>query len=132
MIQTRRLFGSLGVLGSDHADRLTRAFTGAGIGGGALTANRKVAAVTDATVAVDRLEAFQVDLQFASKIAFDLQFAGGNRLDDLVELLRREVLRPGIRVDVDLLEDLLCSTRADPVNVWQGRFDAFVAGNFYS
>jgi hypothetical protein len=53
-------------------------------------------------------------------------------VDDLVELLGRKVLRAGVRVDVDLLEDALRHARADPVNVWQRGFDPLVAWNFNS
>ena len=45
----------LGVLVALHADRLARALAGAGVGGGALAADRKAATVADATVAVNRL-----------------------------------------------------------------------------
>ena len=59
-------------LGPDNTDRLTRTLTSAGVGRGALAANWQTAAMTDATIAVDRLKPLQIGLDFTAKIAFDL------------------------------------------------------------
>ena len=88
--------------------------------------------MADTTVAVDGLQAFQIRLNLAAQIAFDGKLARGDRLDDVVELLRRQILGANIRFDVRLLEDLFRGARADPVNVWQRCVDALVAGDFNS
>ena len=86
----------------------------------------------DATVAVDRLQTFQIRLNFAPQIALDRKLARSDRMDDVVKLLRRQILRTDVRLDVRLFEDLLRGARADPVNVWQRCVDALVAGDFNS
>ena len=97
-----------------------------------MTTNGQSAAVADATIAVNGLEALEVCLNFTPEITFDGQLARSDRLDDVVQLLRREILGANIRFDVRLLEDLLRGARADPVNVWQRSVDALVAGVFNS
>ena len=84
------------------------------------------------TIAVDRLKALQVSLNFAPQVTFDRKPTGSDRLDDLVKLLCTEIFRANIRIDVGLFEDLLRRTRPDAVNVRQRRFDALVARNVYS
>ena len=61
--------------------------------------------MTDAAVTVDGLEALEVGLNLAAKIALDGKLAGGDGLDDLVELLGRQVLGADVRVDVGLFEN---------------------------
>ena len=82
----------------------------------------------DSAITIDRLKALQIALQFAAKIAFDQHLVAGDRLNDLVDLLRRQILRAQVRIDVRLFENALRRARADAVNVGQRRFDAFVAG----
>ena len=94
-VQPYRLFSeftSLGVLGADDADGLARALAGAGVGLGALAADGKTAAMADATVAIDRLEALQIALDIPAEIALDQQAAAGDRVDDGVELLDAQIL----------------------------------------
>ena len=119
-----------GILGALHADSFPRPFASAGVCARALSTNREAAPMADTAVAVDRLQALEVGLQLAAQIALDRQFARGDRLDDLVELLVRQILRTRLRIDIGLLEDLLRRARANAVDVRQRRFDAFVAGDF--
>ena len=112
------------------ADRLARTLASACIGRGALTANGQAAAMANAAVAVDRLEALEVALNFAAKITFNRQFAGGDRVDQLTHLLGAEVLGANIRINIGLFEDAFSSRRPDPVDIRKGGFDALVAGNF--
>ena len=117
-------------LGALHTDRLARSLACAGIGGGALPTDMQAAAMTNASIAIDGLEALEVGLQLAAQIAFDRELARGDRLDDLVELFVAQILGPQVRIDVGLLENANRSARADAVNVGERRFDALVAGNF--
>ena len=112
------------------ADGLARALAGAGVGLGALTADGKAAAMADASVAVDGLEAFEIGLKFPAEIAFDGELADGDRLDDLVELFCGEILGPHIGVDASLIEDFFRGTWSDSIDVWKRRFDPFVTGDF--
>ena len=88
--------------------------------------------MTNATIAVDGLEALQIRLNLTAQIALNGQFARGDRLNDVVQLLGREILRTDVWFDVRLFEDLLRGARANPVNVWQRCIDALVAGDFNS
>lgn len=88
--------------------------------------------MADATVAVDSLEALEVALNLAAQVAFDRNFIRVDSVDDGVELFRREVFGAHIGVNVGLFENLLGIAGAHPVNVGQGGFDAFVAGDIYS
>ena len=73
---------------SDHANRLTRAFTRPRIGRCALSANGQPAAMTDPPVTIDCLQPLQVTLHFAAEVAFDRYLAVRDCLNDLVDLLR--------------------------------------------
>ena len=88
--------------------------------------------MSDAAVTIDRLKAFQVALHFPTQIAFNLDLVVGDGVNDFVDLLGRKLFRPQIWIDVCLLEDALRHARADPVNVSERRFDAFVRWNFNS
>src|ERR1700677_4507527 len=97
----RRLLrlASLGGFVALDADRLARAFARAGVGAGALTANRETTAMTDASVAIDGLEALEILLQLAAKVAFDDVLVFLDDLDDAVEL------RIGQRLGADVGAD---------------------------
>lgn len=47
----------------------------------------------NATVAINRLQTLQIALDFATQIAFDLNLVIRDRMNDLVQLLRGEILR---------------------------------------
>ena len=86
----------------------------------------------NAAIAIDRLQTLQVALQFPAQIAFDQKFARRNRLNDFVDLLRRKIFRPEIRIDVRLFENALRRRGPDSVNVSERSFDALLGWNFYS
>ena len=88
-----------GVLVTLHADRLAGAFAGTGVGAGTLTANGEAATMADATVAVDRLKALEILLQFAAQITFDGVLVFLNDLDDAVELLVGQAFRANVGAD---------------------------------
>ena len=126
----RLRLGGLGVLGALDAHRLARALARARVGRRALSAHRQPAAMTNAAIAIDRLQALEIGLHFAAKIAFDWQLARLNRVDDFRELLRRQLVRTDVSVHSGLLENAAGGRRTDAINVGQRRFDAFFAGNF--
>lgn len=114
------------------ADGLARAFARAGVGLGALAANRKATEMPDATVTLDTLKALQVHTDFAAQITFNDVFAVLDRMDDLRKLLLGEVLGPDAWIDVGLGQDIFRVARADAVNIAQGDVDALVRRNFYA
>ena len=125
-------FARLRVLVADDANSLAGTFACARIGGSPLTSHRQTAAVPDSAITVDRLEALQVALHFPAQIAFDQHFVAGDRLDDVVNLMRCQVLRTQVRIDVCLLQHPLRRTGPDAVDVGERRFDAFIGRYFNS
>ena len=59
----------------------------------------------NATVAINRLQTLQIALDFATQIALDLDLVIRDRMNDLVQLLRGEILRTQIWIDIGLLEN---------------------------
>ena len=98
----------------------------AGIGLGALAADRQVAPVAQAAVRADLDQALDVQGHLAAQVALDL-VAPVDDLAQPVDLLLGEVPDPGVRVDVGLGEDLLAGRQADPVDVGQGDLDPLLA-----
>ena len=86
----------------------------------------------DAAIAIDRLEPLQVALQFPPEIPFDQHLVARDRLDNFVDLMRRQILRAQIRIDIRLLQHPLRRARSDSVDVSQRRFDAFIGRNLNS
>ncbi len=117
---------------ADDANGLARAFAGAGVGLGALTANGQTAKVADAAMALDGLEALEVHANLAAQIAFDDVFAVLNRVNNLRELLLGQILGADAGFDVCPGEDDFGIVRADAVNVTQSNINALVWGNFYT
>src|SRR2546428_5061288 len=97
----------LGVGIALHADGLARAFTGAGIGRGALAADGKAAQMANPAVALDALQALEIQAEFATQIAFDNILAILNGVNDLGKLAFVEI--PGAKawIDFSLYEDVL-------------------------
>lgn len=83
-------------------------------------------------VAVNRLQTLEVALEITTQITLDKEVIGANSLNDLVDLLYGEILRANLWVNIGLFQDLLRPGRADPVNVRERRFDAFISGDFNS
>jgi hypothetical protein len=90
------------------------------------------AAMPYTAITINCLQTLQVALHFAAEIAFDLQLAVRDRLDNFVDLLRSKILGAQIRIDVGLLENAFGRARADPIDVGQRRFDPFIGWNFDS
>ncbi len=86
----------------------------------------------NAAVTINCLQTLEVALQFAAQIAFDQELIPRDRVNDVVQLLRREFLRAQVRINGGLLEDPLRGRRPDAVDVRQRRFDALVGRDFNS
>jgi hypothetical protein len=71
-------------------------------------------------------------LYVAAQIALDLELVVRDRVDDLIQLLRRKIFRPDVWVDIRLLENAPRSAKADSIDIRQRYLDAFVCGNFNS
>ena len=125
-------FAGFGFRIANHADGLARALACPGICRSALPAHRQAFAVPDTAITVDCLQTFQVTLDLATQITFDLDLVVRDRVNDFVQLLRCEIFRAQIRVDVGLLENTPGRVKPDSVNICERRFDAFVRWNFNS
>ena len=99
------------------ADGLAFAFASAGIRVSALAADRESLAVTNATVAVDLLEALQIEWQFPAEVAFDNVVVGLDVGDDGTQLLVGQFTGAGIWIDINLLQNLFGEAWADAVDV---------------
>ncbi len=83
--------------------------------------------MADTAVAIDRLEALEVLLEIAAKVAFDQNLLRGDRVDDCVQLFRRKILRAEVRFHIRGFEHFFRIARPDAVDVWERHFDSFVA-----
>ena len=88
--------------------------------------------MTDPPITIDRLEAFQVALHVATEIALNLDLVVRDGVNDFVQLLRCEIFRANVRVNVGLLENAPGCAKANPVDVSKRRFDALFRWNFNS
>jgi len=79
------------VLVADNTNGLAGALACARVGGSTLAPHGQAAAVPDSAITIDGLEALQVALQLAAKIAFNQHLVAGDRLDDFVDLMRRQI-----------------------------------------
>jgi hypothetical protein len=85
--------------------------------------------VTNAPVAVDLLEALEVELKVPAEVTFDGDAVGLNDRNDDPDLLVGQFTRAGVRVDVRLAEDLLRERKADAIDVRERSFDALLIGD---
>ena len=115
-----------------HADGLAGSFAGAGVCGGALTANGQATQMADSAIAFDALETLEIDAQFAAKIAFDDVFAVLNGVNDLGQLLFVQVLGANGRINAGLGKNDFGIGGADAINVAQSDIDSLSTRNFNS
>ena len=86
----------------------------------------------NSAVRIDGLQPLQVALHLAAKIAFNRDFVVRDRVNDFIQLLRRQILRAQVWIDIGLLEDALRRAQTDSVDVSERGFNAFVCWNFNS
>ena len=115
-----------------HADGLTRTFASAGVGRGALAADRQAAQMPHPAITFDALQAFEVHAQFAAQVAFDHILAVLNGVNNLGQLLFVKVLGADGRIDFRLGQDDLGIGRANAEHVAQSDIDSLLARNFNS
>src|SRR5258708_1355733 len=97
-------------------DRLANALAAAGVGLGALAAARQVLAMPLAAVRLDLLEPRDVARFLPAKRALDQVIAVEQR-GNASDLVVREILRPALRVDVQLLAHLERRRPTQPADV---------------
>ena len=99
---------------ADH--RLAGALAGAGVGVGALPADRQAAAVAESLVTADVHLALDVLGDLTPEVTLDLELPIHER-PDVGDLLIGEILHPGGRVDARALADKARGGTADAVDV---------------
>lgn len=119
----------LGVRISLDADGAARAFACTCVGGSSLTTDRETAEMPNASVTLDGLEAFEVESDFASQIAFGDVFALLDRVQDLGELLFVQILGADGRIDGGMVQDDPGVGRSDAIDVAERNIDPFMAWN---
>ncbi len=120
----------LGGGAAHHADGLTGTLARAGIGLGPLAANRQATQVANATIAFDALEALEVHADFAAQVTFNDVLAVLDGMDNLGELLLRQVLGADGRVNIGFGQDVFGIAGANAIDVAQGDVDALIGGDF--
>src|SRR5690606_25425538 len=109
-------------------NRLGRTLAGAGIGMSALTADRKAAAVAQATVIAQVHEALDVHRRVAAKIALD-RVVAVDGLTNLNDFRVGQLVHAALGRDIHLRADFLGHLRADPMNILQCDEHALIRGD---
>src|SRR5690606_26813266 len=108
-----------------------RALTGAGVGVGALAANRQTATVAQTTVAAEIHQALDIHRGLAAQIALD-QMIGINRLADFHDFGVAQRVHTHVRGKTDGLADFLGFSRANTVNIGQCNQHPLVCRDIYT
>src|SRR6266480_4444700 len=111
-----------------HADRLTRATAGAGVGPGALSAHGQAAPVAQPAIGPDLHQALDVERDLAAQLAFDLGFL----VEDVAEttdLLVVQILDAHVWIDVRDRQHTPRGMGTNPEDIGEGDLDALLAGN---
>jgi hypothetical protein len=98
-------FTGLSVFIPLNTDSFARAFSSTRVGWGSLAANRKSTNMPDTAITADGLQAFEIRLNIAAKVAFDQQPARIDHVHDLAKLLGREVLCASVWIDIGLFKN---------------------------
>src|ERR1035437_1555455 len=120
----------LGGWAADDPDSLARAFAGARVGLGALTAHGQTAQMANTAIALDALQPLEVHPDLAAQVAFDDIFAVLNGVHNLGELLLGQILGADARIDIRLGQDDFRVAGTNAVNVAQRNVNALVWRNF--
>jgi hypothetical protein len=103
---------------------------GAGIGAGALTANRQTHTVTTTTQATDVLEALHRHALLAAKVT--LKGEGFGCHPQFLDIAIAQILNPGIRINATQGKDLLGPSKTHAIDVSEGDLHPLVAGDIYA
>src|SRR5512146_1196798 len=109
-------------------DRLGRPLAGAGVGVGALAADRQALAVTQPAIAGQVHEPLDVHRRLAAKVALDREVPVDG-LADVKDFLVGQVVDPTGVVDADFVHDLPGFRRPDAVDVLERDDDALIRGD---
>ena len=88
--------------------------------------------MANATIAIDRLEALQITRDLAAKVTLKHPFVLGDDVEDFVQLLLGEVLRPHVGIQATLLDEQIGTGGTDAVDVTEGIRDFLFRGDFYT
>ena len=88
--------------------------------------------MADAAVAIDGLKALKIALHLAAEVAFYEHLLRVDRVNNGIQLLRRQIFSADIRVDIGDLKDPLGIAWANSVDIGKRSFNALVARNFYA
>jgi len=127
-LESRSVNSGLGIRVALDTNGLPRTLSGAGVGLRALTTNRQTAKVALPAVGLDGLKALQVDAKLTAEIALDDILAVLDRLNDLGQLLFREVPSPDRTVYLRPLKHLDRIDRSKAINVAESDVDPLLAG----
>src|SRR5690554_962266 len=107
-------------------NRFARTFTGAGVGLGALTTDRKAVTMAQTTEATEILQTLNVHLYFTTQIAFDGKLAHFST--KCFKLLVAQVFDLGVRLNAGCIAKLLSCRPANTKNVGERDNSMFVIG----
>src|SRR6478736_1166576 len=136
LLGSRFLFGHgdgflrLDFLGLRNANGLARALAGTGVGAGALTADGQAAAVTDAAVAIDGLEALQVAGDLTAEITLHHPLVVGDDMENLVQLLFGQIRSAHVGIETGGLDDEIGPRGTNTVDIPEGVSDLLFGGKF--
>ncbi len=114
-------------LGALDADGFARAFAGARVGFGALTAHRQSATMADATIGLNFHQTLDVAVDEALEVAFDAIIL----LDDFAQTRGvgfGQIAHARIFLDFRFFDDLFGEGGADAEDVGESGFESLVAG----
>ena len=85
--------------------------------------------MANASIAIDCLETLQIACDFAAEVTLEHPFVLGDDMENLVELLFRQVLRPHIRIEASFLDQQIGPRGTDAVDVTEGKRDFLLRRN---
>lgn len=85
--------------------------------------------MSDTSIALDTLKAFQIHANLPPEIALNHVLSILNRMDDLRKLLLVQILGTDRRIDLSLRKDLFRVYRPNAINIAKGYIDPFLAWN---
>ena len=88
--------------------------------------------MADTTVAVNGLKAFQVARDLTSEITLEHPFVFGDDVENFVQLLLGQILRPHIGAEACFFDEEVGPRGSDAVDVTEGERDFLFRGDFYT
>ena len=88
--------------------------------------------MTNAPVAVDRLETLQIRGDFAAKVTLKHPLVLGDDVENFIQLLFGEILSAHVGVEPRFFDESIRPRGADAVDVTEGVRDFLFRGDFYT